>query len=163
MARDVATPRSGAIRAEEITDANSELVAFIETCDDHDWARICTAEAWPVSAVAHHIAWGHEVSAGWIRSIRAGQEVPGSPETHDAANQAKAAEVAAISREEVIRLANRNVNDLAELLRTLTTADLAKSAAFGPGGGMAMSVDQLAGSRRHLDRHLTSIRSAVGR
>lgn len=163
MSEDVATFRSGAVRAQEIIDANAELVAVIETLDDRDWARICPAEGWPVGVVAHHIAWGHEVSAGWIRLIRDGKDVPGSPESHDAANQAKAAEVAGISRDEVIRLANRNVNELAELLRSLTADDISKSAKFGPGGGMTMSVDRLAGARRHLDSHLGSIRAAAGR
>jgi len=163
MADETSTQKSGAARAQEITDATDELIAFIETCSDDEWSRKTAAEGWPVNVVAHHIAWGHQVSAGWIRVIRAGDDVPGSPELHDAANNAKAAEVANITRAEVIQLANRNVSELAELLRTLTDRDLSKSAAFGPAGGGTMSLEQLAGSRRHLDRHLGSIRSAVGR
>jgi hypothetical protein len=163
MAHETSTTRSGATRAQEMIDANAEFVAFIATCTEDEWGRICAAEGWPVNVVAHHIAWGHEVSAGWIRTIRSGKDVPGSSETHNAANQAKAAEMARVSRDEVIRLANRNLNELTSLLRSLTGEDLSKSAAFGPGGGMKMSVDNLAGARGHLDRHLSSIRAAVGR
>ena len=163
MAHETLTTKSGEVRAQEITDANAEFVAFIATCTDEEWGRKTAAEAWPVNVVAHHIAWGHEISAGWIRIIRAGENVPGSPEAHDAANNAKAAEVANITRADVILLANRNVGRLAELLRSLAELDLSKSTAFGPGGGQPMSLDQLAGSRRHLDRHLGSIRLAVGR
>jgi DinB superfamily len=163
MADETSTMKSGAARAQKITDANAEFVAFIETCTEEEWGRKSAAEGWPVNAVADHIAWGHEISAGWIRTIRAGENVPGSPEAHDAANHARAAQAANMGRAEVIQLANRNVSQLAELLRSLTESDLSKSAAFGPGGGDTMSVEQLAGSRRHLDRHLGSIRSAVGR
>jgi hypothetical protein len=144
-------------------DANAEFVALVATCTDDEWGRVCAAEGWPVGVVAHHIAWGHEVSAGWIRTIRSGKDVPGSPQTHNSANEAKAAEMAGVSRDEVIRLANRNLTELTALLRSLTEEDLSQGAAFGPGGGMRMSVDNLAGARGHLDRHLGSIRAAVGR
>jgi uncharacterized damage-inducible protein DinB len=163
MAHETSTTRSGPTRAQEIADANAEFVTFISTCSDDEWSRACAAEGWPVRVVAHHIAWGHVVSAGWIRTIRSGNDVPGSSETHNAANEAKAADMAGVSRDEVIRIANRNLNELTALLRSLTDEDLSKSATFGPGGGMKMSVDNLAGARGHLDRHLGSIRAAVGR
>jgi hypothetical protein len=163
MAHETSTTRSGATRAQEMIDANAEFVAFIATCTDEEWGRVCSAESWPVGVVAHHIAWGHEVSAGWIRTIRSGNDVPGSPQTHNAANEAKASEMAGVSRDEVIGIANRNLIGLTALLRSLTDEDLSQSASFGPGGGMKMSVDQLAGARGHLDRHLGSIRAAVGR
>jgi hypothetical protein len=163
MAHETSTTRSGATRAQEMIDANAEFVAFIATCTDEEWGRVCSAESWPVGVVAHHIAWGHEVSAGWIRTIRSGKDVPGSPQTHNAANEAKASEMAGVSRDEVIGIANRNLIGLTALLRSLTDEDLSQSASFGPGGGMKMSVDQLAGARGHLDRHLGSIRAAVGR
>ncbi len=163
MTQETSTTKSGAARAREITDATAELVAFIEACTDEDWARKTAAEGWAVNVVADHIAWGHEVSAGWIRTIRSGENVPGSPEAHDAANNARAAQVAKVTRAEVIQLANHNVSRLAELLRSLTEDDLPKSATFGPAGGITMSIDRLAGSRRHLDHHLESMRLAVGR
>lgn len=163
MAHETSTTRPGATRAQEMIDANAEFVAFVATCTDDDWGRVCAAEGWPVGVVAHHIAWGHAVAAGWIRTIRSGKDVPGSPQTHDAGNEAKAAEMAGVSRDEVIRIADRNLNELTALLRSLTEEDLEKSATFGPAGGVNMSVDNLAGARGHLDRHLRSIRAAVGR
>jgi hypothetical protein len=140
MANETSTTRPGMARAEQIVEANDELVAFIGTCTDEEWGRMCAAEAWPVSVVAHHVAWGHEVAAGWIRTIRSGKDVPGSPELHNAGNETKAASVAGISRDEVIALAKGNVAAYADLLRTLTEEDLSKSAAFGPGGGMRAAV-----------------------
>src|ERR1051325_782573 len=156
---DVTSP---ADRAAQIEAANDELIAFIETCTDEEWARTCEAEGWPVAVVAHHIAWGHHVAAGWIRTIASGHDIPGSPELHDAGNAAKAAEATGTTREEVIALARRNIVELAEVVRSLTDPGLAKSSPFGPAGGRPMSVDRLAGARGHLDRHLGSIRAAVG-
>ncbi|HSS61368.1 MAG TPA: DinB family protein [Candidatus Limnocylindrales bacterium] len=155
--------KDGATRAAEMVEANAELVEFVGTCSDEEWGRVCTPEGWSVAVVAHHIAWGHEVAAGWIRTIREGRDVPGSPAEHDAGNGRKAAEVAGISRGEVIELANRNIAELTQLLRSLTEADFARSAEFGPGGGAEMSVGRLAGARGHLDRHLNNMREAVGR
>jgi hypothetical protein len=163
MAHETSTTRSGSVRAQEMIDANAEFVAFIETCSDEEWSRVTTSEGWPVGVVAHHVAGGHEVAAGWIRTIRGGSDVPGSPEAHDAGNHAKADEVAGISRDEVVDLANRNVAALVELLRSLDEEDLKKTGKFGPAGGRDMSVDRLAGARGHLDGHLGSIRTAVGR
>ncbi len=161
MAQEVARSTEGLLRAEQIVAANQELVEFIESCGDGEWKSLCTAESWPVNVVAHHIAWGHSVSANWIRTIRLGIDVPGSPEAHDKGNQAMAASVADITRDEVIRLALQNVSELADLLRSLTADDFEKRSAFGPAGGMPMSIDQLAGARRHLDRHLSSMRAAI--
>jgi hypothetical protein len=59
--------------------------------------------------VAHHIAWGHERAAGWIESIRRGEEIPGSPEEHNASNAAMAAQVAGISPNAVLALSDRNL------------------------------------------------------
>jgi hypothetical protein len=163
MAQETSTTRSGATRAQEMIAANADFVAFIATCTEDEWGRLCGAEGWSVGVVAHHIAWGHAVASGWIRTIRSGKDVPGSPQTHNAGNEAKAAEMAGVSRDEVILIANRNLDELTALLRSLTEEDLSKSATFGPAGGMKMSVDDLAGARGHLDRHLGSIRAAVGR
>jgi hypothetical protein len=154
---------SPAERAAQIEAANDELIAYVESCSDEDWAKTCEGEGWPVGVVAHHIAWGHHIAAGWIRTLVAGHQIPGSPEQHDAGNAAAAAEAIGITRDEVIALARQNIVELADVVRSLTEDDLAKTAAFGPGGGFEMSVGRLAGARRHLDHHLGSIRTAVGR
>ena len=64
MAYETSTTKSGSARAQEITDANAEFVAFVETCTEEEWSRVSAAEGWPVNAVADHIAWGHEILPG---------------------------------------------------------------------------------------------------
>ena len=154
---------SPAERAAQVEAANDELIAFIEGCTDEDWTKRCGGEGWSVGVVAHHIAWGHHVAAGWIETLVSGRDIPGSPESHDAGNAATAAEAIGVTRQEVIDLARRNIVELAGVVRSLSETDLEKTGAFGPGGGFPMSVARLAGARRHLDHHLGSIRTAVGR
>ena len=156
MPDDASTPMS-VVMAEEIMDANAELVAFIETCSDQEWKSICRGERWSIGVVAHHVAWGHERTVDWIRSIRNGIPIPGSPQTHNASNAVKAAQVAGITRDEVAFLARRNADQLVALFRSLTDEDFQKSVPFGPSGGRRLSVDGL--GRSHLDRHLASMRA----
>jgi len=149
------------VMAEEIMDANAELLAFIETCSEQEWRAICRGERWSIGVVAHHIAWGHERAAGWVRSIRNGIPIPGSPQAHNVSNALKATQVAGISRDEVAFLARRNADQLVALFRSLADEDFRKSVPFGPSGSRRLSVDGL--GRSHLDRHLASMRATLRR
>jgi hypothetical protein len=147
--------------AEEIADANAEFIAFVESCSDEEWRAICRAERWRVGVVAHHIAWGHERAADWINAIRNGIPIPGSPRAQDASNAIKAAQVAGISRDEVIFLARRNADRLVAVLRSLTDEDFKRAVPFGPARGRPVSIEGL--GRSHLDRHLASMRATLRR
>ena len=160
MPEDETTTMSVVI-AEEITDANAEFIAFVETCSEQEWKATCRGERWSIAVVAHHIAWGHEQAADWIRAIRNGIPIPGSSQAHNASNALKATEVAGISRDEVIFLARRNADQLVALLRSLAEQDLRKSVPFGPAGGRPLSIEGL--GRSHLDRHLASMRATLRR
>lgn len=154
------TPMS-VVLAEEIADANAEFIAFVETCSDKDWKTTCRSERWSVGVVAHHIAWGHERSANWIKAIRSGIPISGSPQAHNASNALKAVQVAGISRDEVVFLARRNADRLVALLRSLAHDEFRRSVPFGPAGGRALAIEGL--GRGHLDRHLASMRATLRR
>jgi hypothetical protein len=147
--------------AEEMIDANTEFTAFVESCSDNDWRTVCRAEKWRVGVVAHHVAWGHERAADWINAIRRGIPIPGSPQAHNASNAIKAAQVAGITRNEVIFLARRNVERLVAVLRSLTDEDFERTVPFGPARGRPISIDGL--GRSHLDRHLASMLATLRR
>jgi uncharacterized damage-inducible protein DinB len=149
------------VLAEEIADANAEFIAFVETCSDKDWKTTCRAERWSVGVVAHHIAWGHERAIEWISAIRSGIPILGGPQAHNASNAIKAAEVAGISRDEVVFFARRNAERLVAVLRSLTDEDLRRAVPFGPARGRPISIDGL--GRSHLDRHLASMRATLHR
>src|ERR1700682_1485907 len=147
--------------AEEMIDANTEFTAFVESCTDEEWRAICRAERWRVGVVAHHVAWGHERAVEWINAIRSGIPIPGSPQVLNASNAIKAAQVAGISRDEVIFLARRNAEKLIAVLRSLAEEEVKRTPRFGPGGGRPLSIDGL--GRSHLDRHLASVRATLRR
>ena len=147
--------------AEEMVDANAEFTAFVESCSDEEWRVVCRGEKWRIGVVAHHVAWGHERAAEWINAIRSGIPIPGTPQAHNASNGIKAAQVAGISRDEVVFLARRNVERLVATLRSLTDDDFARAVAFGPAGGRPLSIEGL--GRSHLDRHLASMRATLRR
>jgi hypothetical protein len=147
--------------AEEMIDANAEFTAFVQGCSDDDWRAVSREEKWRIGVVAHHVAWGHERAADWINAVRSGIPIPGSPQAHNASNAIKAAQVAGISRDEVIFLARRNAEWLATVLRSLTDEDFERVVPFGPARGRPISIDGL--GRSHLDRHLASMRATLRR
>jgi hypothetical protein len=148
-------------RADEIIDANEELVAFVESCSAAGWARECEGETWSVGVVAYHVADGHRVVAEWIEQLLAGG-VSLTRDELNAANAVMAAQNADVTPAEVVDLSRRNVQMLAATLRRLSEDDLRVTAPFGPAGGMMVPVHDIAGSRDHLDRHLASMRSTAG-
>ena len=160
MSNNEITPMS-VVMAEEITDATAEFIAFVEACSDKDWKAICRGERWSIAVVAHHIAWRHERAADWVRSIRNGIPIPGSPQAQNASNALKALQVAGISRDEVISITRSNADQLVSLLRSLAEEDFRKSVPFGPAGGRAIAIEGL--GRNHLDRHLASMRATLRR
>src|SRR2546427_12977643 len=117
--------------AEEIVDANAEFIAFVEGCSNEEWRAICRAEKWRVGVVAHHVAWGHERAARWINAIRSGVPIPGSPQAHNASNAIKGAQVAGISREEVVFLARRDAERLGAVIRSLADDESARAVPLG--------------------------------
>jgi hypothetical protein len=150
-------------RTQELLAASADFVGFVRSCTADEWQRTCAEEGWPVGVVAFHVARGHAVVRGWLQSLREGRDVTLTPAALDADNAAMASEAQSVTQSDVVELAEHNIEDLARFLRTLSDADLAMSARFGPGGGDEVSVGRLAGSRGHLDRHLASIRATLAR
>jgi hypothetical protein len=149
------------VMAEEIADASAEFTEFVQSCSDEEWRSVCRRERWRVGVVAHHVAWGHERAADWINAIRGGIPIPGSPQVLNANNAIRAAQVAGISRDEVVFLARRNAERLITVLRSLTDEDFKRTVPFGPGGGRRLSIEGL--GRGHLDGHLASMRATLRR
>ena len=41
--------------AKRFTAFNNEFAAFVESCPEKDWSRLCPGENWPVGVVARHV------------------------------------------------------------------------------------------------------------
>ncbi|MDD5761691.1 MAG: hypothetical protein PHP88_04190 [bacterium] len=44
--------------AERFKAFNNKLIAFVRSCTDEDWRKVCSGEQWPVGVVARHIVLG---------------------------------------------------------------------------------------------------------
>ena len=148
--------------AARVEHAVRDLIDFVQRCSETQWGLTTQEERWTVAATARHAADGFAAADDWIQRFRAGLDVPGSPDTHDAANAAHAATYTRVHQREVIELVRRNGVALAATIRRLSDEDLAKSGAHGPTGGVTLSIDDiLDGTGRHTERHLASAREAV--
>lgn len=149
-------------RAEEMAAANDQLIEFVESCSDDDWATVCAGEGWPVGVVAYHAAKGHGVVAQWIDQLLAGGVAMTADELN-AMNATMAREHANVSRTVVVELSRTTLQALTATLLRLTDDDLRVTGPFGPAGGSVVPVDAIAGSTGHVMGHLASMRSALGR
>ena len=142
----------------------SEATGVLERLSDADWNKVTTAEQWSVGVTAHHIAVSHELIAGIIKTVAAGQSMPGftMDMLHDM-NAKHAQEHANSTKAETVALHKKNAGAAAAVVRGLGDADLAKSATVLT-GMPPMSVEQIVNGilMHHMDEHLGSIRATVG-
>ncbi len=140
-------------------------LALIETLTEEEWKKITAAEKWSVGVTARHIAWGHEVIAGIIQSVAAGQGMaPFSMDALNALNAKNAAEWAGSSKSEVVALHRKNAAAAAAVVRGISDDGFARKAEIFA-GMPPMSAGDLAGGILvgHVDEHLGSIRATTGR
>jgi len=141
-----------------------EAVAGIEKLSDADWKKITSAEKWPVGVVAHHIAMAHAGIGGITKALADGKPGPNMPmEALHQMNAKHAQDFAGCTKAETIALHKQNAAAAATMLRDVDDAAFDRS---GPvfTGAPAMSAGQMAGIlSSHIDEHLGSIRSTLGR
>lgn len=148
--------------AATVESAVTQLIDFVESCDDRQWAMTTSSEGWTVAALSHHVADGFAAAEDWIEHFRGGQDVPGTPDTHNAGNAQHAARYARVTRQEVVELAQRNGAALAATIRRLGPEDLEKGGAHGPAGGAHLTVADIIGATdRHTLRHLAGARESI--
>jgi uncharacterized damage-inducible protein DinB len=149
--------------AREVAAVNDEIIALAESLDDGQWNAVVPGEEWSVGVVVHHVARGHLQMVEWLGRARRGQAITKTAAEIDDDNARHAVAFAAVSRPEAVEELRRNGAELTETLRSLDADELARTAAFGPAGGRAMTTLQLASvSPRHPGGHLAAIRNALG-
>ena len=142
----------------------AELTATIQKLSDADWKKVTTAEKWPVGVTAHHVAGAHEPISGIVKTLAAGQSIPGfSMAMLDEANAKHAKDFAGCTKAETLALHEKGVKSAAAVVRGLDDTQLDKGGTVLT-GMPAMTCQQaiegvLIG---HIDDHMGSIRSTVG-
>jgi uncharacterized damage-inducible protein DinB len=150
--------------AARFEDANRQVIAAIEACDDEQLRARCPGERCTVAALACHVADIHALGADWVRTLLAGR--PLQPLTMDMVDQLNAEQFARNAdrtKTEVLERLRRNGDEAVTLLRGLGDADLDRTTPFALFGGPTVSVRQLIDLVLIADPegHLASIRAAV--
>lgn len=142
--------------------ANDEVISFVETCPDGRWSAMVSGEDWSVAVVAHHIAVGHLQMLDWVGRASRGEAIEKTGAEIDADNVRHAQDFAGVTRAETVEALRRHGDALGQFMRRLSTDELATSVPFGPGGGMAVTTEQLASvAARHCRTHLDGAQAAV--
>jgi hypothetical protein len=141
-----------------------EVTTGLEKLSDADWKKTTSGETWTVGVVAHHIAGSHEGIAGIIKTVAAGQSIPGfTMDALHAMNAKHAQDFASCTKADTVALHKKNAAAAAAVVRGLSDADLARSGTVLT-GMPAMTVEQIVSNIliNHVDDHYRSIRTAVG-
>lgn len=148
--------------AAELEEANDEAIVFVESCGDGPWTTMVEGENWTVGVVIHHIARGHRQMVDWLGHVRRGEAIAKTAAEIDDDNAHHAVDLAAVTRETTIEELRIEGAELATLIRGFTAAELATTAAFGPGDGMEVTAEQLIPvAVRHCRTHLADARRAL--
>jgi len=141
-----------------------EATGVMEKLSEADWKKATSSEKWSVAVVAHHIAASHEGIAGLIKTVAAGQPLPGlTMDTLHAMNAKHAQDFANATKAETVALHKKNAAAAAAVLRGLDDAQLGRSATV-LAGMPPMNVEQMVNAILigHVTEHLGSIRTSVG-
>src|SRR5687767_7386730 len=83
----------------------AEATAVLEKLSDADWKKVTEGEKWSVGVTAHHVASSHDGIANLLKTVAAGQSIPGftMDMLHDM-NAKHAKDFANVSKAETIAL-----------------------------------------------------------
>ena len=141
-----------------------EATAAMEKLSDADWKKVTEAEKWPVGVCAHHVAGSHEPIAGIIKTVAAGQSVPGfTMDMLHAMNAKHATDFAGCTKAETIALHKKGAAEAAAVVRGLSDDQLTKSGTV-LAGNPPMTAEQVINGIliNHIDDHFGSIKKTVG-
>lgn len=150
--------------AERFADFNSDVITFIESCFDNNWATICPGEHWPVGVVARHIAAGHYSAIKLAKMIAEGQSLPElTQEMIDQGNAQHSQKHADCTKEEVLGILRENGSSVAQYIIGLDDADLDRTASLALAGGTISAQQFIENIIIHSgSEHFASMRAAVG-
>ena len=137
------------------------VIQLAESCDDGQWRIRVIAEERTVGVLFDHIAAGNDQGVAWATSFLRGRAVEVDPGIIDSENAAHAREARSRPREETLQALRETTARASKFLRGLSDEQMNLTQKFGWLGDqdLAFIVRQ---SIRHPQRHLQSIREAVG-
>lgn len=114
--------------AEEFRAANDDLIRAVTGYSEIQWQARCPNEGWTVAATVHHIGSGHAIIAEIVQAIATDQPLPRgvttTREEGERLNREHAAQYAACSKEEALKLLQHNGALAASMVENLSDAQL---------------------------------------
>jgi hypothetical protein len=142
-----------------------EMTKALVQLTDPDWKKVTASEKWTVGVTAHHVAGGHEQIAGIVKTVAAGQSIPGfTLEMLHAGNAKHAQDFANVTKVETLALHEKGAAAAAATVRALSDADLERSGTVFTGAPPMSAQQVIEGVLiSHIGEHMGSIRATVGR
>lgn len=142
----------------------AELTATIQKLSDADWKKVTAAEKWPVGVTAHHVAGAHEPISNIVKTLAAGQSIPGfTPAMLDDMNAKHAKDFAGCTKAETLALHEKGVKTAAAVVRGLDDSQLNNSGTVFTGVPPMTCLQAIDGALiNHIDEHMGSIHKTVG-
>jgi len=162
--RTIMSQRAEAL-AQRFKTFNDEIIAFVKSCPQEDWTKVCSGENWPVGVVARHVAAGHYRALALAQMIVAGKPLPElSREGIDQANAQHAEKHAGCTKDEVLGLLKKNGSAITEYVAGLKDAELDRTGHLPVAGG-AISTQQVIDNIviKSATEHFGNIKAATGR
>src|SRR3954452_9727173 len=93
--------------ASRLERANEEVIAAVGDLSDEQWSVLVSGEEWSVGVIVHHIAASHDLLAGWVGALTAGEALRLTHEQIDDLNAEQARTSAACTKAETLALVRR--------------------------------------------------------
>jgi hypothetical protein len=148
--------------ATTVEQATDDLVTLLASLAPEQWQAVCPDEGWTVTAAAHHIGDGYQVTIELLEALVRNAPLPElDVAALTANNDARAAQFARCPRDEVIEYLRIGGASVAHLTRGLDDDALARETVFGHGpASVARIVGELLPG--HIAGHRASIAAAAG-
>lgn len=161
------SPTVGSKYAETLRSSTEDLISFIESLDDRQWATETDLEGWPIGVVAHHLAVAAQFVADLALSVANGEEIGWTMEFIHDVNAQYAEAFATITKQEALEALEFQSAGAVEKISQLSEAQLRRrvNEPMAYGEGFLATVEEIIQAMliNHVQSHLESIRSSVSR
>ena len=123
-------PTSSGRLADAVSDANTEVIRFVESCPLEVWGRRTAEEDWTLSMAGCHIALSHLTVGRWVHRVASGLDITESLDDFEKSNATDARYNSDLSQSAVVERLRVYGRALERLVRDLSDEQLATSASF---------------------------------
>jgi hypothetical protein len=150
--------------AKQLETLNNEVIAFVDSCSEEDWRKICTWEDWTVAVTARHIGSGHYRAIGLAKMIINGEKLPDitNEQIKEGGNR-HARKHADCTKDEVLKVLQKNGADTADFIAGLSDDELDRTGHLAVVGGEITTQQYIEYViLKDCSKHLANMKAAIG-